>query len=358
MRIAFRLSSVRASRALTSFVAPALVASAFLVGCGDGNGTSDGTGGSGAGGGSSSGGNTVKLTQANNFTAMSTLTISSATAPAGQDFSICWDQLTTDIQGHTVTPATDINQVTFVPALGTTDQVEGWLNTGQLGNSKISGGGAYIFTPTGSSNCAMLSQFHTVVDETVKYKPSDFKAQDGISYLVVFNTGTQLGAGARTMLFLTPSTSETNGTIKATNTSTTLAYHADLHDLVKPTFDATKPPIMDWNAVTQDGQGVSIDKNSVTRILVGFYKGKVVSDLEAGFLNLDQKTEAAGGPTVSWELKISKGQTANLAAAVGRNGEAALTSFAMTDQGTWLFGGFCEGCQNPAPVIVTILDPK
>src|SRR5690349_12275103 len=104
MPIASKLSSTRASRALNSFVAPVLVASAaLLVGCGDGNSPSDGTGGTGGGG--SGGGNTVKLTQANNFTAMSSLMISSATAPSGQDFSICWDQLTTDIQGHAVNPA-------------------------------------------------------------------------------------------------------------------------------------------------------------------------------------------------------------------------------------------------------------
>jgi len=357
MSIASRLSSTRASRALNSFVAPVLVASAaLLVGCSDGNSPGDDTGGTGGGG--SGGGNTVKLTQANNFTAMSSLMISSAPAASGQDLSICWDQLTTDIQGHAVTPATDINQVTFVPALGTTAQVEGWLNTGQLGNSKISGGGAYVFKPNGSSTCAMLSQFSVVGNDASKYKPSDFKTQDGISYLVVFNTGMQLGLGARTMLFLTPSTSETNTMIKVTNTSSTLSYHADLHDLVKPTFDATKPPVIDWSAVTLDGQGITIDKSAVSRVLVGFYKGKAVSNLEAGFLNLDQKTEAAGGPTVSWQLSISSGQTANLAAAVGRNNEPPLTSFAMTDQGTWLFGGFCDGCQNPAPVIVTILDPK
>ena len=335
-----------------------VASSALFIGCGDGNSPSDGTGGTGAGGGSS-GTNNLKLTQANNFkVTSSSLAISPLTAPAGQDFSICWGQLTKDIQGHALNPATDINQVTLVPAMGTQTDVEGWLNTGQLSQNKISSSGAFVFKPNGSQTCAMLSQFSTVGDDTVKYKTSDFKPQDGVTYLVVFNTGIQLGIGARTMMFLVPSSSETTTTINATDTTTTLSYIADLHDLIKPMVDQAKPPTVDWSAVMNDGQNIPIDSQAVTRVLVGFYQGKSVSALETGFLNLDQETGAMGGPTQSWQLKVSSVQTANLAAAVGRNHEPALTGFPHTDQDPWLLGMFCDDCQNPAPVIVTILDPQ
>src|SRR4029079_12024772 len=133
--------SVRASRALNSFVAPVLVASAaLLVGCSDGNSTGDdagGTGSSGGTGGGSSNPNALKLTPANNFSATSVLTPAQVQAAAGQNISICWDKIMVDIQGHAVNPATDINQVTFVPAKGTPDQVAGWLNSGQLTNDRI-----------------------------------------------------------------------------------------------------------------------------------------------------------------------------------------------------------------------------
>ena len=360
MRIAFRLPSTRASRALNSFVAPVLVASAaLLVGCSDGNGTGDDAGSTGGTGGGTSNPNALKLTQANNFSATSVLTPAQVQAAAGQNISICWDKIMVDIQGHAVNPATDINQVTFVPAKGTPDQVAGWLNSGQLTNDRISGGGAYVFKPNGTSMCATLSQFTPVGNDNVTYNPSDFKVQDGISYLVVFNTGTQLGLGARTMLFLVPVAGDPTGMVSAeADSHARLMYTADLHDLVKPTFDATKPPTVDWTGVTKDGQGIEFSKSAVTRILVGLYKNKSVSDLEKGFLNLDQKTEAAGGPTQSWQLKIDGVQSANLGAAVGRNNEPALTSFPTAATDTWLLGMFCDGCQNPAPVIVTILDPK
>jgi hypothetical protein len=354
MRIASRLSSARASRALTSFVAPALVASAFLVGCGDGNGTNDGTGGSGAGGGSSA--DTLMLTQANNFTADSHLTIPPITAAAGADVQICWDGVTKDIQGHALTTA-DINDVSFIPLKATQDQVSEWLNTGTLDPNKISGS-SYEVLPTGSTTCAKLSEFAPPTGGAKLDPGSVFKIQDGVTYLVVFAKGTQLGFGARTMLFLVPSSSDNTQAVKAqADSSTMLSYKADLHSLTPAHPSATKLPYVDWSGVTKNGQGLDIGKSDISSILIGFYKGKSVTDLETGFLNLQEKTEAAGGPTQSWQIPISTGHEANLANAPGRNGEAPLASFAMTD-GTWLMGMFCSGCQNPAPEIVTILVPQ
>ena len=358
MRIAFRLSSARVCRALNSFVAPALVLSASLfAGCGDGNTNGDGTGGA-AGSGGGSGGDVLALNQTNNFSATSTLTIPPMPAAAGQNITICWDKITKDIQGHALNPATDINQVTLAPAKGTQADVAGWLASGQFDSGKISGS-AFVFKPNGSSMCATLNQFGAVGDASTTYAPADFKPQDGISYLVVFGTGTQVGFGARTMLFLVPSSSDLTTTVNAVGDSTSmLKYVANLHDLKRPTFDATKPPVVDWSAVTKDGQGFDIPNKAVSSILIGFYKGKSIEQLEAGFLNLQLNTEAEGGPTQSWQLTVNAVNRASLAGAPGRNHEQPLTSFAMSDQGLWLLGMFCSSCQNPAPVIVTILDPK
>jgi hypothetical protein len=355
MRIAFRLPSVRASRALTSFVAPALVATAaLLVGCSDPNSPGDDTGGTGAGGGG--GGDAIKLTQVNNFSATSTLTPMQVPLAPGEDIKLCWDQLTKDIQGHAVNPASDINQVTFAPARGTPDQVSGWLATGQLTSSKIADSGAFVLKPASGTTCANLSQF-MATGGTTPFKPADFKPQDGVTYLVTFATGTRLGYGSRTMVYLIPTSGNTDTTLNVTNDSAKLDYKADLHDLVKPSFDATTSPTFDWSAIANDGQGIEM-QGDVSNILLGFYKDKTVAQLEAGFLNLEQPTEAEGGPTRSWQLGVNRVTRANLAGAPGRANEGAFTNFSTTDTGTWLLGMFCNDCQNPAPVIVTILDPK
>jgi hypothetical protein len=52
-------------------------------------------------------------------------------------------------------------------------------------------------------------------------------------------------------------------------------------------------------------------------------------------------------------------QHAALGGAPGRANEMPFANFETNgDTGTWLLGMFCSGCQNPAPVIVTILEPK
>ncbi len=359
MRIASSLSTVRASRALNLFMLPALVACAtFLGACGDGNSSSGGSGGSGSGGTSASGGDTLKLAQVNNFTAMSTLTIPAITAAAGTDIKLSWDMVSKDIQGHAIT-ANDINQVSFIPVKGSQAQATDWLNTGALTSDKIAGSsGAFTLFPPAGKTSAMLSEIPSTGGSSHLDPSSIFKVDDTVSYLVVFASGTQLGVGARTMLFLVPSTSETKQSVAAQADSTNLlSYTADLHDLTKLQISAAKPPVIDWSGVTLNGQKLAIGKADISSILIGFYEGKTVTDLETGFLNLEQATAAEGGPTQSWKVSVPNGQTAGLAGAKGRASEAPFASFTPTD-GTWLLGLFCDDCQNPAPEIVTILDPQ
>jgi hypothetical protein len=354
MRTASRLSSVRASRALNYFLAPVLLGSATLLGaCGDGTGSNDGTGGSGAGGGT--GGNTVTLTQDNNFKATSTLAVTKVDVAPGQDITLDWSMLTKDIQNHSLNPAMDINQVTLVPAAGTPEQVQQWLATGQLTSGRIASSGTFGFNPAAGTTSARLSQF-TATGSTVAFKLDSFKAQDGVTYLVTFATGARLGYGSRTMVFLNPLTGNTTQNVVVTNDTTKLTYTADLHDLKQPTFDPTTSPTFDWSAITKDGQ--DIDVGDVTSILLGFYKDRTIPQLEMGFLNLQESSESTGGPTRSWQLGINGVTRANFAGAPGRAQEGPFVNFSTTDTGIWLMGMFCSNCQNPAPVIVTILDPK
>jgi hypothetical protein len=367
MRIAFPISLPRASRALNSFVVPAVVACTVAVaGCSDGNTPSDNTGGTGSGGTSSmgSGGTTamsgvVQIKQENNYTVTtSNLTIPPVTVAEGSNVKVCWDQVKKDFQGHALAPS-DIQQVSFVPVSGTQQQVGQWLNDGQLDNSKITQPGAYTLMPDAGTTCATLSQFPPPGGASGNLDPTSvLKVKDGVTYLVVFAHGKQLGFGARTMLYLVPSSSSSSSDASATaDSSTMLTFKADLHDLKHVAVSASAPPIVDWSGVPNNGQNIAIDKNDISRILIGFYEGKTIQNLEDGFLNLDQLTPDLGGPTKSWQVSVKSGQTAGLVSAAGRNGEMPFASFAPTD-GTWLLGMFCDGCQNPAPEIVTILDPQ
>ena len=341
-----------AQRALRSFALPTLLALAALAtGCGDG--------GSGSAPPPALTPNAVKITESNNYTlTTSSLTVTPFAAAAKYNLNVCWTDVVEDIQGHKVDPMKDINDVSFVPLNnGNKSQVEDWLNLGLLNDKKVDGA-YYEFQPDGTATCATLDQFASLDGEALDPE-TNFVVKDTRTYLMVFQTGIKIGFGARTMLFLDPSEDSLEVVINAPAKSrSSLNFEANLTDPDKLTLPSDKPSVIDWSRVKTDPLGNTLDKNSVDRILIGFYAGKTVADLEAGFLDLDQPTEAEGGASKSWELHVSKGQTANLAAATGRNGEGAFTDFSADGDGTWLMGLFCSTCQNPAPVIVTILDPQ
>jgi hypothetical protein len=60
--------------------------------------------------------------------------------------------------------------------------------------------------------------------------------------------------------------------------------------------------------------------------------------------------------TTLWELELEGGKTADLAQAQARDGSGAFRGFTRTD-GVWALGLMCSTCSNPAPVVLTILEP-
>ena len=83
----------------------------------------------------------------------------------------------------------------------------------------------------------------------------------------------------------------------------------------------------------------------------GFYEGKTVGDLEARILDLELMA------TDIWEIQISQGRTAELGFAQNRADQSLFSGFDQSREGTWVFALTCSSCQNPAPVLLSILDP-
>jgi hypothetical protein len=346
----------RSARALVSLIPYAFaVLSISLAGC-----SSDGTPASNSGGtGGGANSDAIQLTQEENYTFTSSLSmIPSYPLAEKSDINVCWGNITVDMQGHTVDPTKDINDVSLIQ-VNSSDQatVAGWLNAGTLGSSKVVLDHEY--KPKAGETCANLSQFNVVGQTTLMNPTTDFIAKSDVSYLMVFATGTQIGFGARTILFVEPTSGASMSEIQATGDSHSfLTFNAVLAANTVPVPLNKPTQIVDWTAVKTDGQGAAIGKNDISSILVGFYQGKMPADLQTGFLNLEQLPPATGGATMSWEIKVPSGTTASLGNGTGRNGEPAFPGFTNDQAGTWILGMFCDTCQNPAPRIVTVLAPQ
>jgi hypothetical protein len=309
-----------------------IVSLVFCAGCGS---SADGTGGP------------ILLGDANNYLSTSSLSLPTVeTAPAA-DLDICWTNVTTDIQCHPVAPQTELDNVGFLRFLHLSEaEVEHKLVSGELTQSQVDG---YVEHRTDhATTCTKLSQFSffgTAIDIAAQYVESADE-----TYLLVFTHGTQAGVGARTMTFVKPTAGSTNTRVDAAAGCGLLDFTVDLTTPKHVAVPAQGPWTVDWRNVTRNGQGAPVVYATIDRLLVGFYQGMTAADLQTKFFDIETLA------TLLWELPLTGGRSAELGQAVERTTGAAFAGWARTD-GVWMLALLCSTCQNPSPVVLTILEP-
>ena len=289
----------------------------------------------------------ILLGDANNYRATASLSLpTTETAPA-TDLDICWTNLTTDLLCHSVAAETDIDTVGLLRLRRLTQpQIEAQLVSGELKQSDVDGYVQYFTDHV--TTCMKLSQFSffgTAADVATLYVETNVE-----TYMLVFAHGLQAGVGSRAMTFIKPTATSTNTRVDAPSGCGLLDFAADLTTLEKVAVPTSGPWTVDWGDVTTNGQGDSVAYATINRLLVAFYQGMSAADLQAKFFDIETLA------TSLWELPVRGGHTAELGQAVERSSGAAFSGFRRTD-GIWMLALLCTTCQNPAPVVLTILDP-
>jgi hypothetical protein len=304
---------------------------------------------SGDSGGGRDAGAGIVLANKNNYRSTASLTLPTVETASGVDLDICWTSIATDMQCHPVSPQADIDNVAFLRLLHlTAAEAEAKLVSGGISQSHIDG---YVEFPTDNgTTCTKLSQFSflgTKVDVLAEYQQSTDE-----TYLLLFTHGVQRGVGARVMMFLRPLATSTNTKVDASSACGTLKFTADLITPEKVQVPAAGPWIVDWHSVTLDGQGNEITYYStLDKLLLGYYQGMTAADIQAKFFDLELMA------TSLWDLELAGGFTADLSQAKDRKTGAPFAGFGQ-GAGIWLLALICSTCSNPAPVILTVLDPS
>jgi hypothetical protein len=314
----------------------AAVGLSLLTGCG-GAATSDDARGN------------VILQDENNYTTTASLAIPTVETTAGTDAEICWSNVVDDLQCHPVSATADLDNVSLLRVSHLSqEQVQTRVAAGTLSQSDVAG---YVdFHTDHSATCTKLSDFSffgTVIDV-----PSEYIESTDYTYLLLFAKGTTPGQGARTMIFLKPTSTATNTKIDAPTGCGMLDFSADLSSLTKLPVPSAGPWIVDWRDITRDGQGSDIPFAKIDGVTIGFYAGMTVADLQTRIFDIELIA------TALWDVKLAGGRTADLAMAKDRATGAAFTGFDRTDTGTWMLALTCSKCQNPAPVLLTVLQPS
>jgi hypothetical protein len=314
--------------------AAALYAAALCLACGGEDGASN----EGA----------IVLTDAQNYNLASSLSIPAIETASGADLDICWSGLVSDLQCHSLEPVPDLDNLALLRFLHLShDAVEARLTSGQLAQSEIDG---YLeYRTDHASTCAKLSSmsfFGTPIQIAEEYRESTEH-----SYMLLLSEGTTPGVGARGMIFVTPTSSSTNTRVDVPSGCGLLDVSADLASAEPVGIPAQGPWSIDWRNLSRDGQGNPIVFESIDSVLIGFYAGMTVAELESDILDLELNA------TTLWELPLTGGRTADLSRARQRDGGAAFPGFTSSEPGVWVMGLMCSTCQNPAPVVLTVLEP-
>lgn len=286
----------------------------------------------------------LTLADEDNYAFSGVIDAPSYTTVSGADVEICWDAVTTDLQCHTLDPLADVANVGLV-RFGTLTEAEVELGLAQDELQQADMTGYVEIRPDGDScvNLADMSFFGTPFDVTTEYM------DDGSTYLLLLSESTDPGIGARMLAFLDPTEGDTNTRVDLDPGCGMLTFEVDFEALTPamPCATGASWPV-DWADVETDGQGNDIGDGDIDGVLLGFYEGWTVADLEANILDLELSA------TKLYTLPVTSGTSADLADATDASG-AAFTGF--SGDGEWVLALTCSRCYNPAPPFVTRVTP-
>ncbi len=282
----------------------------------------------------------ITLTDGNNYTYTGTVDLPTVTTASGVDLDICWDAVTSDIQCHDVVPDQDLNLLSMIrfPLLDEA-AMEEKLSNDSLLQSDQSG---YVELETNGATCASLSElsfFGTPVDVASEY------TAEIQSYLLTLATGTTTGVGTRAMVLLQPDEASDVTAVSIPAACGILEnFSADIESLTAVPIPADGPWIVDWSELTTNGLGNDLSLGNVDGILLGFYEGASLTDLQDQFLDLELLA------TDVWSMELPGSTGADLSDLSGFTG--------FEGDGVWVLALTCSTCANPAPLFLTILQPE
>jgi hypothetical protein len=300
--------------------------------------------------GGGSGGNVV-ITDANNYSSTSTLTIPTVMTAEKTDLTFTWDMIKKDLLCHT---AGTIDNVAFLKITNmTVDSVQQELADGQLNANQVA-----VYAEKHTATAADGGPATTVALSTFNYydkfdPTTDYVASTNTQFMMLFTHGTTLGVGAQSMVFITPSSSSTNTMVAAPDAcvGNVLSFNAML-SAMPVSIPTAGPWQIDWSQVTKDnfGHPLNFSVTNLDKVEVGFFEGKLPAEIQTDFLNVEQDA------TALYTFSVPKGQK-YVDLMKGEADGGTFPGFTQTD-GTWAAAILCSACSVPAPIVFTILQPQ
>jgi hypothetical protein len=288
------------------------------------------------------------MTDENNYTASSSMKIPSVETKAGADLNICWDKLTQDFQCHDIVPSKDITAVSFARFLAVTEAGISDLIANGRDFDPYDYKQFLVQERAPGTTCTPLSSLN-VGGKGAVVPSTEYVVASDKTYMLFFSSGSIIGTGGRSMLFLEPSTTSEVTDVSAPNGCGMLDFKAHLAGLKKLDVPTAGPWVVDWSGITRDGLGNQVFFQNIDSLMFAYYEGQSPTDLESKFLDLEII------PDLYYDMQIEVGHKyADLAEGTAKDG-TAFPGFTRTD-GTWLMALRCSSCKIPTPVALGIFN--
>jgi hypothetical protein len=291
-------------------------------------------------------GGTIVLGDEENYTYEAHIDLSHVEVAAGQDCDVDWSALDTDLQGHPIDPAADVDEVyltKFSPGLTETD-LEGKIAEGKLLQEDIFG--APLLYENASAGTAMrLADFEFLGG--LAFVPGTDFVDDGAVWALSLATEGQ--PSFRMSSFVAPIDGSPGDRIDVGDQSGHLDFAADLTSPRPISIPASHVRDIEWAGLTRNGLGDPIDFDRVEELLLGRYEDLTPEDLQGRVLDLELLAAEKYSMTVRGRM------SADPSLAVDASG-AAFPGFGSGE--LWLLVLRCSGptCTNPAPTFLGVIE--
>jgi hypothetical protein len=300
---------------------------------------------------------TVAITDPTNYSLSDSFDIKTYTLKDNSNLTFDWSALTTDFFGHPVNPTSDIGMILVALWQLTPSQIEAALKTDNIPLSNNAG----IITayPTGVSQVD-LQQFNLLgqpipPDQLSMYfdtsTPNYQYPQDHFTFMMMASTGTEAGRNPRGIALFTIDPSASQTTLAMTKDSTKLSYSVNLTQATPLLIPPKTPKLtIDWKQMTKNMIGNKYDWTQITRVAAAHFKNATLEELQSRFLDLQTLADDW------WTSTSLTGSSVDMSTLSKADG----TTFPGIDaSGIWMTAMFCDGngCNNPAPWSITILQP-
>lgn len=289
--------------------------------------------------GCSAGNTNLVMTEDNNYTQESTLTLGHYAVQEQADTTIDWSALTLDLRGRPLDPTT-VDQLYFSLLDMTEDALVDRVLANDIPQSEA-------ISSTWGNESQISSA--TITDFNLLGNPFDLSelladpAKTWVVTLVEVPEGT---SEQQVLMTVVVDPGANPGTVDITNGTSVVSVTPDLH---------TPPPIvvtggadsytMDWSGMTVDVFGNDFDTLIANTLWIVHYPGSV-SDVEADFLLADYNADAV------YKLDVRGKDNALLTEAT----DADCNAFAgFTADGTWLVGLVDKGSLSPLPLVMAVV---